>query len=94
MLQPKNIKKTQNLFLKNFTWLDFAVVIIIIILSALIGYTILPINVSRIYKFILSFIIGSILSILLIKSNKYSCRYYILVIRMIKYLFSVKNYDN
>ncbi|CEA11610.1 hypothetical protein [Mycoplasma capricolum] len=67
---------------------------LIVILSILIGYTILPNYVSRIYKFILSFIIGSILSILLIKSNKYSCRYYILVIRMIKYLFSVKNYDN
>ncbi|WFQ92674.1 Mbov_0397 family ICE element conjugal transfer ATPase [Mycoplasma feriruminatoris] len=94
MLQPKNIKKTQNLFLKNFTWLDFAVITAILILSTLIGYTILPSNVSKIYKFILTFIIGSILSILLIKSNKYSCRYYILIIRMIKYWFSIKNYDN
>ncbi|SBO45213.1 hypothetical protein MBOVJF4428_00231 [Mycoplasmopsis agalactiae] len=47
MLQPKNLKKTQNYFWKSFSWLDFLVVCIVIILSVTIGYTVFPLVILR-----------------------------------------------
>ncbi|ACU78254.1 Mbov_0397 family ICE element conjugal transfer ATPase [Mycoplasma mycoides] len=94
MLQPKNIKKTQNLFWKDFSWVDFLVFSATIILSIVIGYTLLPESVSKYYKFILSVVLILVSSTLLIKSRKYNCRVYILILRMIKYWFSVKKYGN
>ncbi|QVK09456.1 Mbov_0397 family ICE element conjugal transfer ATPase [Mycoplasma mycoides] len=94
MLQPKNIKKTQNLFWKDFSWVDFLVFSATIILSIVIGYTLLPESVSKYYKFILSAVLILVSSTLLIKSRKYNCRVYILILRMIKYWFSVKKYGN
>lgn len=93
MLQPKNLKKTQNYFWKSFSWLDFLVVCIVIILSVTIGYTVFPPNYPKKWSLILSILLILAFSTILIKSNKYDCRLYILFFRMIKYLFSVKKYN-
>ncbi|WFQ93053.1 Mbov_0397 family ICE element conjugal transfer ATPase [Mycoplasma feriruminatoris] len=94
MLQPKNIWKTQNIFWKDFSWLDFLVVLLIVILSVVIGYTSLPESISKTYKLIFSVVLLLFSSTLLIKSRKYNCRLYILILRMIRYWFSVKKYGN
>ncbi|WP_434341901.1 conjugal transfer protein TraE [Mycoplasma putrefaciens] len=93
MLQPKNIKKTKNIFWKNFTWLDFGIIALILVLSILIGHTALPEQVNKNYKLVLSLVLIFTFSSLLMYSSKYNCRVYILIIRMIKYWFSVKRYS-
>ncbi|AJM71561.1 Mbov_0397 family ICE element conjugal transfer ATPase [Mycoplasma yeatsii] len=94
MLQPKNLRKTQNMFWKNFSWLDFSILSLIIVGSILIGYTSLPEQLHQGYKMLLSIFIFILSSSLLIYSSKYSCRVYVLIIRMIKFWFSVKKYNN
>ncbi|MDQ0567612.1 Mbov_0397 family ICE element conjugal transfer ATPase [Mycoplasma yeatsii] len=94
MLQPKNLRKTQNMFWKNFSWLDFSILSLIIVGSILIGFTSLPEQLHQGYKMLLSIFIFILSSSLLIYSSKYSCRVYVLIIRMIKFWFSVKKYNN
>ncbi|UWD34760.1 conjugal transfer protein TraE [Mycoplasma cottewii] len=94
MLQPKNISKTQNIFWKNFSWLDFCIFAAIVILSMLIGFSSLPEHINQGYKLLLTFGVFLVLSIFLVYSSKYSCRVYILIVRMIKFWFSVKKYNN
>ncbi|PYF43138.1 Mbov_0397 family ICE element conjugal transfer ATPase [Metamycoplasma alkalescens] len=93
MLQPKNLKKTQGHFWRSFTWMDFFVGSLIIIVSVLIGYTVLPPHIPRTWSLVLSIFVAIAFSPFLIKSNKYNCRVYVLLFRAIKYLFSVKKFD-
>ncbi|UOE63494.1 conjugal transfer protein TraE [Mycoplasmopsis bovis] len=94
MLQPKNLKKTQNYFWKSFSWMDFLVLCIITILSVTIGYTSFPPTVAKKWSLVLSLGLAVTFSLLLIKVHKYDCRLYVLLFRAIKYLFSVKKYNN
>ncbi|WP_373438810.1 Mbov_0397 family ICE element conjugal transfer ATPase [Metamycoplasma equirhinis] len=93
MLQPKNLKKTQRRFFRNFTWLDFLIIGMLTMFAVLIGYTSLPPETSKTWNFVLTIILILLFSSVLIKSKKYNCRIYILFFRMIKFLFSVKKFD-
>ncbi|VEU81668.1 conjugal transfer protein TraE [Mycoplasmopsis arginini] len=93
MLQPKNLKKVQGKFWKNFTWLDYLVISILVMFAILIGYTALPESISKTIKFIVSIVLTLVFSMLLIKSKKYNCRVYVLFFRMIKFWFSVKKFS-
>ncbi|PZV97727.1 Mbov_0397 family ICE element conjugal transfer ATPase, partial [Metamycoplasma auris] len=94
MLQPKNLKKTQNYFWKSFSWLDFLVLTLLVILSVTIGYTSFPPSFANKWKILTSVILILVSSVVLIKSPKYDCRLYVLLFRAIKYLFSVKKYNH
>lgn len=92
MLQPKNLKKQKGKFWRNFTWSDYAVGIVLTLISFLIGFTVLPNDVHQGWKFLVAIVLTMMASTLLIKSEKYNCRVYILFFRAIKFLFSVKKY--
>ena len=78
MLQPKNLKKQKGKFWRNFTWSDYAVGIILALISFLIGFTVLPNDVHQGWKFLVAIVLTMMASTLLIKSEKYNCRVYIL----------------
>lgn len=92
MLQPKNIKKTRSRVFKNYTWLDFFVLLINVILSFLILYAFLPQNFNVFIRFLVWVVLFLILSTSLIKVPKYDVRLYVLAGWMIRYWFKVKKY--
>lgn len=94
MLQPKNIKKQRGKVVRNFTWGDSALAVILLFLSLTIGYSVIPRNIKlyKVYSFGLSILVFVLFSLVLIKSNKYNCRIYILFFRMLKFCFRVKKF--
>ncbi|UUD34810.1 ATP-binding protein [Mycoplasmopsis caviae] len=94
MLQPKNISKQHTKIFKNITLVDMAVALVLLAISGTIGYTTLPQQVNSGWKFGLSAFVFSITSVLLIKSKKYNCRFYVLIARMIKHWFRAKKFTS
>ncbi|WP_029513775.1 Mbov_0397 family ICE element conjugal transfer ATPase [Mycoplasmopsis primatum] len=92
MLQPKNIKKQKGKVFKDFTYFDFGIIMINILLAFSIGNLLIPSIAGKIGNFIISLITFGFLSTVLIKSSKYNCRLYVLFFRMIKFLFRIKKY--
>ncbi|WLP85208.1 Mbov_0397 family ICE element conjugal transfer ATPase [Mycoplasma seminis] len=92
MLQPKGNNKNKLLIYRDFNLGDFAVAMVLAVLSFVIGFTILPSSVNEIFKLILTIFLMISFSFLLMKNRKYNCRAYVLIFRAIKYMFSNKKY--
>ncbi|AIA29473.1 hypothetical protein MCAL160_0546 [Mycoplasmopsis californica HAZ160_1] len=94
MLQPKNIKKTKNKVFKNYTWLDFGILVAILMTSFFGSNILLPKSLNTLIKLVVWFASFAVLSIVLIKIPKYQVRLYILFFWMLRYSFKTKKYEN
>lgn len=94
MLQPKNLKKQRGLVWRDFTFLDFGILLGLGALALAIGLNCFDSATAQWKKLLLSAGLYVCFLPLLLKMHKYNCRMYQLLIYMFVYLFRKKKYEN
>ncbi|ADE19749.1 Mbov_0397 family ICE element conjugal transfer ATPase [Mycoplasma crocodyli] len=96
MLQPKNLKKQKTTIYKNFNLWDLVVFLMTLLISALIGFTIISKDNQNYTTYsTLIFISITILFLpLFINVKKHSARLWLVLVRLIKFILSNNKYTS